>query len=204
MSKRFVNVMLGVGLVLSLFLNGWLIWKPSSESQTMARENYEFLSPRIFVENPNDVFVGLTPLREAIKQWIDKQDNKISLYFEYLPSGASIGVNEKDEYPLASLFKVPAVMATILRIERGEENWDRELTLTADVMDRNFGDWWKKGVGMKVTVREAINAAVVESDNTAYYLLLKNLPDGYLEGVLQNFDFTTEETSAGVFPVKLN
>ena len=204
-----IEKLLGLALGISILIIGWLGWElktantlnQKAEGMTDKAEVFEFLSQRIFVENPNDVFVGMMPLREAINTWIGGKKNKISLYFEYLPSGTSIGVNEKEEYQLASLFKLPVVMATVLRIERREEKKDRELILSSEVMDKNFGDWWKKETGTIVTVQEAITAAIIDSDNTAYNLLLKSLPDGYLVGMLRDFDISVEQTSLGYYPV---
>jgi len=197
--KIFLGLLLTVSLISNLVLGiKFLRGINHNESEANGGQSkYKYLSQRIFVENPNDVFVGLTPLRTALKEEIAKYENRVSLYFEYLPSGASIGINERDEYPLASLFKLPVVISTITRIEDGLDSWDKELVMTADVIDKNFGSWWQKGEGAKVTLRQAVEAAITQSDNTAHFLLMKNLTTEEINDVYRNLDFGIENTKSG-------
>src|SRR3989338_7046252 len=66
---------------------------------------YTYLSKRIFAEKQNDILVHFVPLRAAISEYISKQKDEIGLYFEYLPSGTSIGINDRMAVRFASLIK---------------------------------------------------------------------------------------------------
>src|SRR3989344_79625 len=194
-----LSVSLGVNAV---FIYGTIAQKGGVPRGGDELGRYEFLSQRIFVERPNDVLVGLVPLRDAVRKYIGENGGeKTSFYFEYLPSATSIGVNDRVEYPLASLFKLPVAIATVARIEKGEESGDRELVLTEDIVDKSFWELWKKGVGARISVREAITASLTQSDNTAHYLLAKNLPQGALSRIYDDFDIPVAQTSLGPSPL---
>ncbi len=130
--------------------------------------SYPLLSPRIFVQNPNDIIINFTPLRSELREFMNqKRDFQTGVYFEYLPTGVSIGVNEKEEFVSASLLKVPFIMGIFKRLEDGSLTEDRILTLSQSDLDPDFGTLWKKGAGAQLTVGEAVRLSLVESDNTA-------------------------------------
>ncbi len=157
-------------------------------SSTDKPENYPYLSKRIFVEEQNDILINFVPLRTAMNKYILKQPEKIGVYFEYLPSGNSIGINDKTELRLASLIKIPVVMATYRQIELGKINENTILTVTENDLNEGFGVLWKKGAGTKITVEEAIRLSLIESDNTAANTLNSHLPQGAIDGVFDTLD----------------
>jgi beta-lactamase class A len=140
------------------------------------------------VDNQNDIFLNFIPLRQSLSSYVNGQNNPISVYFEYLPSGVSIGIHEKEEYVLASLLKVPVAMAGFESIQEGKIKEDDLLTVTEAQMDDHFGSLWKKGPGYKLTVAEAIRIMLVESDNTAARLVFDNLPEGAVERIFDRLD----------------
>lgn len=97
------------------------------------------------------------------------------MYFEYLPSGVSIGVNEKDEMISASLLKVPFIMGVFKNIERGSIDTDQVLTLEESDLNAGFGLLWKQGAGAQLTVADAIRLALTQSDNTAINVLNRHM-----------------------------
>lgn len=138
-------------------------------------EQFPYLSKRIFTESPNDIIVNFIPLRLTLKEYVEKQEGKVGVYFEYLPSGTSIGVNDRGEVKLASLSKVPLVMSIYKKIERGKMSKADTLTIKKEHLDQKFGTLWKRGEGTKLSVEELIQLTLVESDNTAYNALFDTL-----------------------------
>lgn len=157
-------------------------------------EDLPYLSKRIFTENQNDILINFVPLREAMREYVGKQDGKLGVYFEYLPSGTSVGVNDQMEVRFASLVKVPVVMAVYKQIELGKLGLDQELTVAETDINPLFGELWKKGAGTKVTVREAVRLSLVESDNTATRVLFSALPTGAIDDVFDSLDIPKDKT----------
>lgn len=174
---------LTVALVISLILNFGLVYqmlrisKSAKEQEEIDQERYPYIAKRMFLESPNDVIIDFTGLRKEMREYILPQKEQIGLYFEYLPTGVSIGINEKEPFRRASLIKIPTVMKVYKLIEEGRLAKDKELTVLAEQLDQGFGNLWKRGAGFRLTVAEAIQFALVDSDNTAANLLEDTVND---------------------------
>ncbi|MCW1908482.1 MAG: class A beta-lactamase-related serine hydrolase [Candidatus Saccharibacteria bacterium] len=178
--------------IVVLVLNIYLAFRNSSSDT--ASQPYPYLSRRIFTEDPNDLIINFVPLREKLREYLSPAGDKVSLYFEYLPSGVSVGVNDRQEIRLSSLAKVPTVMATLKQISKGALRDTDQLTIKAESRDPQFGSLWKKEAGEQVSVSEAMRLAIVESDNTAHNLLLAAIPVEEINKVYDSLDipFRTE------------
>lgn len=153
---------------------------------------YPFLSKRIFTVNQNDLLVHFVPLRRSVQDYVAGKNGDLGVYFEYLPTGTSIGVNDAQRFILASLLKVPMAMAVYQQVERGALDLDEVYTIQNNDLDPNFGSLWRRGVGAKITLRQAIELTLTESDNTAKNILMRALPAGALEDIFDSLDIPKE------------
>lgn len=128
---------------------------------------------RVFVAD-KDVIVNLMPLRRYLSDTYEV-DPGVSVYFEILNTGANVSVSKDAEFFPASLLKLPIVMALVKNIEEGKWKWNTELTLTESDKDNHFGSLYKQPTGTRFTVEYLIEKMIEESDNTAYYMTLRNL-----------------------------
>ncbi len=179
------------------------ICQPEQETQKRLQEQYPFLSKRIFAENQNDILINFIPLREVLKEYVEKQEGKVGVYFEYLPSGTSIGVNDREEIKLASMSKVPIVMSIFKKIERGQMSLDDVLVIEKKHLNQEFGTLWKQGEGASLSVEELIKLALAESDNTAYYVLSDQLTAKEINEVYENLDIplNLKEEKGEMYPI---
>lgn len=161
-------------LILSLGLN---LLTGIDELQTVGKDDYPLLSRRLFTENPNNIVLNFTGLRTQLNDYVAKAPAKTGVYFEYLPTGNSIGVNEKEVFFTASLIKLPVVMRTYYLINEGKIAKNQVIKLTASYLDKGFGDLWMRGEGAELTVKELTDAVLLHSDNTAYRALLDLIDD---------------------------
>src|SRR3989344_5604219 len=105
MRKKIILICALISITLNIAL-GIIILSKGRNPESNQQEEFPYLSKRIFTENPNDIAINFTYLRKKLNAYVGAQSGKVGVYFEYLPSGTSIGVNEKDEVKLSSLSKV--------------------------------------------------------------------------------------------------
>ncbi len=198
--NMFISALLVVSFVVNVI---FLVIYFSEESHFSPSDSqYPLLSKRIFTQNPNDVIVNFVQLRKAIKEYVLSQNGDVGVYFEYLPSGISIGVNDREEVRLASLSKVPLVMSIYKKIEKGEIKPDETVILKKENLDTKFGSLWKKGEGAKISIKELIEESLINSDNTAYHTLLDLLTPNEVIDVYDNLEIevNSKETDPVVSP----
>lgn len=150
--------------------------------------DFPHLSKRIFNDDPNDILINFLPLRNELEQAVMPYGETFGFYFEYLPTGTSIGVNEDGKFHAASLFKVPLVMAHFRYNERTGETDEREITIEEKHLDSRFGNLWKRGAGEKIILSEAVKLAITESDNTAIHIVSEYLEQEDIGAVYEGLD----------------
>lgn len=201
--KKAVFIVLGLSLIANILLFVFIASsaKPPKEDIASSTNDYPLLSKRIFVESQNDIIINFVDLRESLLEYANKhhlndtKDTSFSMYFEYLPSGNSIGINEKSSFIAASLLKVPIIMGVYKYIESGKLKEDTILTLKDADLDPYFGNLWKKGVGASVSISEAIKLTLSDSDNTAKAVLFNNVPIQTLTNVYNYLDIPSDTDS---------
>lgn len=182
-----------VGLII-LFKNTKLV---QEELSFRAREQkYPLLSKRILQDFPQDVLINFLPLRNELHAIADPYSSSFGFYFEYLPTGSSIGNNQNTEFYAASLFKVPVIMGYYHKKERTGEG-DKIVTIQKSEIDKEFGDLWKKGAGAKISLDEAVKLALEDSDNTAAKVIADQVDDVDFQPVYQGLDINLTTGSKG-------
>jgi beta-lactamase class A len=199
MGKVFgVTAVLLIGLIIGFVLSS----ASQGDSSQDLQQRYNLLSKRSLVENPNDIILDFRPLRRQLEEYISKTSapDSISLYFEYLPSGSSIGVNENKEVVGASLLKLPVVMQIYKYAEEGQIDLDEKVPLKKEWLDSGYGSLYKQGAGHEVSIRDATTYAIEKSDNTAILLLFDRISQlqktnkpSILDFVDANYDINSDE-----------
>lgn len=187
----FLGILLGAGLI-SFYkqqrqpeIAGQSIPAPRFNEQTKA---FPLLSRRITSYADQDRLVHFVPLRRDLRSFLATQSSTFAVYFEYIPTGNNIGVNDSQPFAYASLLKVPLVMTVYKKIEQGTTQLSDTLTITDKTIDKRFGTLWQKGTGATITVEEAIALTLTESDNTAYQLLRTLVTPEEFAAVFENLD----------------
>lgn len=168
-------VVLGLNVVWSI-----LNYKNSTSKSSSLQRSYPLLSKRILTDNPNDILMNFVPLRKKLQTKFDAIAGKKSFYFEYLPDGTSIRNGADQELIAASLIKVPLVMNLYKAAELGRINLDQTVTITEGELDNAYGDLYKQGAGTKITLRQAVEKILRDSDNTATHVVFDRM-----QGVLK-------------------
>lgn len=188
-------------LLLSIGINIFILLRDDTKPTIARSETYAFLSKRVAVEDSNDFLLNFQPLREDINRYIrEQQHQKIEYYFEYLPSGMTIGVNERNQFPAGSLGKIPIVLSIYKKMETGALNDSDTLTLREQDKDTEFGNFWKKPTGTKITIAEAVKLTLTESDNTTFRMLSSLLTDKEAYDAYSKMDISFVEVDGKLRP----
>lgn len=134
---------------------------------------YDLLARRIFTDNPSEVAIDFRLLQNSLETYIAQNNlgGSVGLYFEYLPTGSSIGINEDEVRVGASLLKLPLAVAVFKAVEQGKVDLDERVALKREWLNDGYGDLYKRGEGYRISVREALSYSLSRSDNTAALML---------------------------------
>ncbi len=177
MTSPRITFWLSLALAASLALNGYQYLTGPDKS---ARQ-YPLLAKRLFVSNPNDLIINFTPLRSELREYIAAQDERIGVYFEYLPTGTSINIRGNEEFYRASLVKLPGVMRAMKLIEEGKLAERSQVEIKAEHINSFFPNETKLTVGEKRTVGQLIELSLRESNNSAYEALYEKINGDILQ-----------------------
>ena len=163
--------------------------KNSQNQVSMLRMKYPFMAARAINPNyPNELVVSFLPLRNKIQKVTSPYGNSFSIYFEYLPTGTTIGINEDHEFTAESLLKVPVVMAYYHKKERLGITTDATVKILPSELNSKFGDLYKKGAGYQINLADAVKLALQQSDNTASLILADQTTESDFQFVYDGLD----------------
>lgn len=189
--KKNIKVFFLISIIINFLFISYVLFPPFPKKSIPKDRlsDYPLLSPRIFAENQNDILINFLPLRNKLKEITANYGDTFSLYFEYLPTGTSIGINEKAELSAASLIKLPVVMAYFHQKEHTSLQFtETKVKIQEKEIDKGFGTLWQKGAGAEITLEEAVRLALVESDNTAALVLADHIAEESLKEVYEGLD----------------
>lgn len=143
-----------------------------------------FLNPALAVIEKNDRIVDFQDLREHLTSTYEHRDDyMVSIYFEYLPTGANIAVNKDEKVWPASLIKIPVAMSIMKKVQDKKWKLTNELVVLDEDKDSEYGDLYKVPTGTTFTIQSFLEKSLIDSDNTAHFVLLRNLDGDELEDV---------------------
>lgn len=173
--------------VLSLVVcAGVLLGYPTLHSHTDIAQSskYPFLNPALSVLDKRNLIVDFQGLRQKLTTtYENRSDYTISVYFEYLPTGANISTNKDERMWPASLIKIPIAMAVMKKVQDGKWKLDNELVILEEDKDSEYGELYKLPAGTTISIKKLLEESLINSDNTAHFVLLRNLEGSELEEV---------------------
>lgn len=200
----FASIFFSLALMFTLVWT-YVFYIPSLAPVVPPADN-SLLDPSRNVHRAEDMIINFQSLRDDFRTF--ENDKNVSLYFEFLNTGANISVNKDVDFYPASLLKLPVAMAAVKKIEKGQWQWDNELVLLGADKNDHFGELYKQPIGATFTIRELMRQMLAESDNTAYDIVLRNLEPDELSDInkhlgLDGFLEKGEQISAKQYSVIL-
>jgi beta-lactamase class A len=161
---------------------------PRSSGEPGQIVEIEKLNPARSVYDRRYLVVNVQSLRTDLQNFGQEHPN-VSIYFEYLNTGANISVNRDESFWPASLLKIPMAMAVARRVDRGQWNWDDKLMILDADKSSLYGTLYRSPAGTTMTIEDLLKEMLVHSDNTAYYVFLRNLGTAELESMYERLGF---------------
>lgn len=156
--------------VISSGFNIYEVFHHRSVVNDLVGNRYPFLDPMRNLLSNKDVITNVQPLRDYLENMTEREKGNadISLYFEYLNTGANISVNKDLQLWPVSLAKVPLAMVVLKKVEKGEWSLDQEFVATDENLNSGSGYLYKEGSGVKEKISKLLEVLLEDSDNTAY------------------------------------
>ena len=180
--KILAMIFLFAAIILAVL--GWpTITKQSSN--TNFDNPYPLIDPARSFTPQEHFIVNIQPLREELRELAQKEGlGSISLYFEYLNTGANINIGQDLRIWPASLSKLPLAMTVMKKVENGVWQLDTKLTLTEEQKDASFGTLFQSPAGTTFTIKQLLQELLTNSDNTAYHVLLENMNTSEIDPII--------------------
>lgn len=185
--KKILSLALAASLTLCAIVSVWAysLWAAAARPFV---NPYPLIDPARSIVAQEHFFSTIEPLRKDLKGLAAKYGNegtRVGIYFEYLNTGANVSINQEERFWPASLSKMPTAFAVMKKIEEGAWNLDSEMVLFYEDRDDRFGELYKKPVGTRFTVEQLLKELLINSDNTAHRILVRNLSGADYEAVIE-------------------
>jgi len=167
-------IVLVIFLILSNFFSLFLFIRHKWLNSRYNNE-YPFIDiSRNFI--PQEHFIiNFQPLREDLKQLVQEASGQeISLYFEFLNTGANISINPDLKIWPASLTKLPLAMIVLKKEEEGDWGFNDQLAVFEEDKNDKSGELFSRTLG-SLTIKELLSELLISSDNTAFNILMRNV-----------------------------
>jgi beta-lactamase class A len=181
--------------IILLFAGTTIWWVDHSNKHDNAAEHYvqhvkdyPLLDPALPFYDKKDLIVNIQGIRsylkalpEQNKDWAD-----MSIYLELLNTGSNVTVNQDSKIWPASLAKLPVGMIAMKKVESGE--WDLQntkLTLVKEDADIAYTPAIANEIGKSFSIELLLEKLLLESDNTAYHMLVRELSEEELISIAE-------------------
>lgn len=175
-------------VVIALFVGLGLGWKlhvskvtsiPPPISIRNKEPEYKYINSVLFTEVNKSQYPDMDTLESKMNSYIksaisDNEATKVSVYFRYLNNGHWTGVNEDDKYSPGSMLKVAILLGYLRSSEEDPNILYKRLNYVATL---DSGQYYKPDQPLKTgnySVKELLDAMIIESDNTAADVLVAN------------------------------
>lgn len=185
-TKKIIVILSIVLIATNIITLGFLIYKNNTNSAEDFKNPYPLIDiSRSFIPQEHFI-VNLQPLRDDLRKIVQENgQDSISIYFEFLNTGANIAINSDFKIWPASLVKVPLAMAVMKKIEKGDWSENNELVVMKDDRDPEWGELYKNPIGTRFTIQFLLKELLTNSDNTAFRILYRNLSIDELQEVIR-------------------
>lgn len=190
----FAGLLAGFFLFLIIAM---LFYTKVNKHQENCQSDFKFINPEPGCEiSEKKLLENLQGIQYDVERQIEiakseKKAEKVSVYFRGLLSKRWFGINEKEDYSIASLFKLPVTIAYFKLSEY-------DSSILQKNVEYNVGNSFNDLMNIKAakvlqpgkvySIEELIEHMLIYSDNDAAYMLNNLIDKKYLEKVFFDLD----------------
>lgn len=141
-------------------------------------------------ENQNtEQILHYNNLRDLLVAQIDKYNLKVDqvgMFLQDAQMGAWLGINETVGFAPASLMKMPIAMGIYKKVADNKLRLTDTVIVTKEDLNDQSGKLSEKGEGYKLTIHDAIEYMIHNSDNTAKNVLTKLVTPEELDTIFKH------------------
>jgi beta-lactamase class A len=112
-------------------------------------------------------------LRQRIEKIARAAQGRVGVSAMVLETGQSMALNEKQRFPMQSVYKLPIGMAVLAQVDRGKLKLDRKIRIEASDVVPVSAVLDQKALGKEFSLAELLKYMISDSDNTACDALLR-------------------------------
>lgn len=124
--------------------------------------------------------LDVNTLKNELTKETQNLQGTYGIWLEAVDGSYSLGINEKETFDGASLFKLPLMIGFYEEVQKGNINPDTNYTIKYSDAQLGAGVLATYPPGTVVTYRDVVNAMGKDSDNTAFSIM-QNILDPNLE-----------------------
>lgn len=195
-------------LVLALFIFVKFVNDNSSCSQYFSKGingKVCLLSPRVYtgiISPESYLILNFNPIKEDIQNYIHENNLNASVYVVNLRDSASFGINSNESYAAASLNKIPIAVLVMKKVEEEKLTLDTKLSILETDRDSSSGYLYLNPVN-NLSVKDLIYYMLTDSDNTAAWVLQKQITKEDLESLTEYLDYYSNDIKSEQVPLKV-
>ncbi|MBY0376643.1 class A beta-lactamase-related serine hydrolase [Patescibacteria group bacterium] len=181
--KHYRTALICFGVVFCISVVAYIIGE-KNERRNIINNKYPLIDPAREIIPQENYVINLQSLRNYFISIGKEQGDNISIYYEQLNSGANISINKESRFYLASLTKLPVAMIATKKVEEGSWTWNKKFTIDQKDFDNGSGTLYENKNKTEYTLDELLTALLVDSDNTANDVLIKNFTQADFDGIV--------------------
>lgn len=144
----------------------------SSDPAELPQPAPQTVVQRINVKPAFSMEKELTELETTLKLQSDKPRLRIGLFVVEPTSGRYVDLGAHESYAAASMIKLPVLVTLLIAMDRKQVTPKQLLTVRQDLVAGGSGYLQWRAVGSQVSLAEAAELMMVNSDNTATNLII--------------------------------
>ena len=164
-----IKTLIAINIVLMTVLSALYFFKPPTPTPRVSSK-IDQSSNRIFVQKNDSI-----DFYELLRAELGEDAPKFAVYFMRPKLDKVPVIFQSRPMRPASMIKVFVMAKAMFDAKHGMLSLDEPLTITSENVVGGAGSIAGEGIGAKVSVRQAIEHMIVESDNTATNLLIDRL-----------------------------
>jgi len=168
------------------------------------RGTYKLISPILdcqAVNSGDESVVNSNDVKNTISLLKEKYNlQEMAVYFRDLNDGPWVGVKEHEFFEPASLLKLPLLISFLSYSEDFPDVFKKKIVVTeanqVNALEKNISSSQSLDVGKEYTLEQVAESMILHSDNVAFNILSKEVPNSYVNDVFSSIGVSFSQSGS--------